>query len=462
MAGVVLQGVSKFITNVIIGRIGGPVVLGTVASGISTAQLLSLLWPTSTGSAASKFVARARGEQAFDEASAVAAHLGKRTLQTTLILAGAAIPAWMTLNRGDVAGGLCVAILVMGYSGYSFTRGLAFGSAQIARATKWDLVTSTLGITGVLVSLQFNARGLVLLLPLASASLIFTAACWPWKAHGQLRPKHRREMDIFVALATAGTLASAGFLQLSMIAARLADGREGAGQYAAALALATPLSIVAGSLSLVLYPSMSEAFGRGDNAGIRRQTDQATRFLAVVMVAGVGSVALCSRLVIFLIWGTRYEEAGTLLPILLLAILATTLGVPSVNSLTSQKQTGMLITTFASVLGLAVGVATWLATVPSFGVVGIAIGYLTCAVTIAGMAFVLAWRRGRQHWIGLVARIGAAVAALVALLAVQDMLNLNHWLDPVFAGAFSVSWYAVSRIDARESVALFTQRLRRN
>jgi putative peptidoglycan lipid II flippase len=221
------------------------------------------------------------------------------------------------------------------------------------------------------------------------------------------------------------------------------------------------MSIVAGSLSLVLYPSMSEAFGRGDHDGVRRQTDQATRFLAVVMVAVVGSLALCSRLVISLIWGARYVDAGTLLPILLVAVLATTLGVPSVNSLTSGTQDGMLITASASVLGLVGGVATWIVIAPHFGVLGVAIGYLAGTVTIAGIAFASAWRREQQRWRELVTRIGTAVTVLGAFLTIQRTFTLNQWLDPVFAAVFCLSWFAGSRADARQSMTLVTQRLRR-
>jgi O-antigen/teichoic acid export membrane protein len=468
MAGVILQGASRFLTNLIIGRIGGPVVLGRVASAISTAQLLSLLWPASTGSAASKFVARARGRRDFEETSAVTAHLGKRTLQATIILACAAIPTWMILDQTNVVGGLWVAILVMGYSGYSFTRGLHFGCAQIPRATLWDLVTSILGILGVLICLLLGVRGLPLLMPLAAASLLYTAACWPWSTRGPrkaarlLDPALRHEMDVFVALATAGTLASTGFLQLSMIAARLIGGAGGAGQYAAALALATPLSIVAGSLSLVLYPSMSEAFGRGDHEGFRWQTDQATRFLAVVMVAAVGALALCSRLVISLIWGLDFADAATLFPVLLLAVLATTLGVPSVNSLTSRGQDGMLIATSASVMGLVVGIATWVFAPQQAGVFGVAIGFLAGTVTIAGIALTSTWRREKQHWRGLIVRIAAAMAMLVGLLATQRTLELNPWLDPALALAFCLGWLALCWRDALQTATLVTQRLKRN
>ena len=98
----------------------------------STATLLTLLWPTTAGSAASKFVARAHGAGRHAEAEAVARHLRRRMVQTTALLAVVAVPVWMLVaGAPDVWGGLCVAALVIGYSGYNFARGLQFGAGQV-------------------------------------------------------------------------------------------------------------------------------------------------------------------------------------------------------------------------------------------------------------------------------------------------------------------------------------------
>ena len=78
--GVGWQGLVRFITNALVGRVGGPAVLGVVGSAISAAQLSTLAWPTSAGAAASKFVARARGAGDQAQAAAVAAHLARRTV----------------------------------------------------------------------------------------------------------------------------------------------------------------------------------------------------------------------------------------------------------------------------------------------------------------------------------------------------------------------------------------------
>ena len=51
---------------------------------------------------------------------------------------------------------------------------------------------------------------------------------------------------------------------------RLRMSTELAGEYAPALQLVTPLSIIAGALTLVLFPSMAEAQGAGDLDRLRR------------------------------------------------------------------------------------------------------------------------------------------------------------------------------------------------
>jgi hypothetical protein len=60
-----------------------------VATAISTALLLALLlallWPTATGSAASKYVARGRGAHDLAQTQAVAAQIARRTVATTLL-----------------------------------------------------------------------------------------------------------------------------------------------------------------------------------------------------------------------------------------------------------------------------------------------------------------------------------------------------------------------------------------
>lgn len=450
--GVAVQGATRFVMNVLVGRIGGPAVLGAVASATSTAQLLALLWPTTTGSAASKFVAQSRGRSDPAEASAVAAHLAKRTLQAGSVLGAAAIPVWAFIDHGSWASTSAVAALVLGYSGYNFTRGLQYGAGQVARATTWDVTTAVLGLIGVLAALLLGVRGVYVLLPLAGSYMLFTIAGWPWGVHGSPAPALRREMDAFVALGVVGTVASAGFLQLSMIVARATDGLERAGQYAAALALATPPSLLAMSISLVLFPSMAEAWGRQDLVGFKKQTDRATRALVTVMTAIFGSIALCGSLIVSLIWGKQYNHAAVLLPILLLAILANTMGVAATNSLTSRSHRGMVTSTVSSLCGMAFGTLLWALLAPRFGTVGVAIGYLGGTAMIAGIPITIVWRRDKHQWAGLALRTAGGLAVLVGLLMVERTLLISLWIQPAVALVFLVSWLVLMGPNARTAI----------
>jgi O-antigen/teichoic acid export membrane protein len=454
MVGLAAQGVLRLLTSLLVGRFGGPSLLGVVQTAISAATFLCLVWPTTTGSAASKFVARARGAGRVDEALSVAAHLRRRTTQATVVLGLAAVPIWTLAIGGDLAGGLCVGALVVGYGGYNFARGLQFGVGQVRRATVWDVIIMLAGLLTLLMALMSGVRGPVLVLPMAAAYLLYTLAGWPWRTGQKPDRRLRRELDGFVALGVAGTTASAGFLQLSMVVAKLVGSGEEAGQYAAALTLATPASLLAGSLSLVLFPAMAEAWGRGDVTSFRWQTDQATRLLVVVMVAMFGALALCSRLIVAVIWGGSYAEAGRLLPLMLFAVLPTTLAMASVNSLSTRSQKGMAATSAASLSGLAVGLVAWLLLATRYGEVGVAVGYLCGTVVIAGLPIALVWRRDGHQWGALAARLGVGVVWALVLMAAQDALGLGPWLDPAWAALFVAGWLALARRETKVVLSL--------
>lgn len=456
--GVLFQSVVRFMTNATVGRIGGPAVLGEVASAISTAQLLTLLWPSATGSAASKFIARSRGRADPHEASVVAAHLARRTLQSALLLAVAGFCIWVVVDQGNVPAAATVAFLVLSYSFYNFTRGVLFGAGQVARATGWDVATGVLGIVGVLAALLAGVRGIFVLVPLAGAYLVFAVAGWPWGATGRPDAVLRHELDWFVGLGVLGTLASSGFLQLSTIFVRIGEGAAEAGQYAAALTLATPPSMLAASLSMVLFPAMAESWGRGDRAGFKAQTDQATRVLVVVMVAVFGALALCSRLMVMLIWGERFSEAANLLPVLLVAVMISTLSVASVNSITTRSQRGMAISALSSLLGMCTGIGVWFVLLPRIGALGVAIGYLCGTVILGGIPIAVAWRRDRQEWVGLAVKTVGGVSLMVFMLWLERAVGLDYWLEPAFSLAFLVVWLVLVHRDARRVAGLLLNR----
>lgn len=446
-AGLIAQGLLRFATSFLVGHIAGKTVLGEVASAIAMSLTLALLWPTTTGSAASMFLARARGANKPDELRATAAHLRMRTMQTGLLLGAVAIPLWVLIDGGSWHGALSVAALTIAYSGYSFTRGVQFGAGQVLRATMWDLTSVVLGLGCLLVLLLLGVRGTALVIPLVLTYGLYTLAGWPYGAGDKAGPERRRELDGFVILGAIGSLASTGFLQLSQVAAKLAAGDADAGQYASAIALATPASLLAASLTLVLLPSLSEAFGRGDHDAFRAQTNHATRALAVTMVAIFCSIMVCSRLIVSVVWGSAFAGAEKLLPVLVMAVLATNLCVASVNALNTRSRRGMLINTVSSLVGMSVGVVVWLLLAPRLGTFGVAIGYLCGTVCISVVPVTWVWRKDGHRWGLVYAKVALGVALAAGMVVVQHVAALPLVFDPVFMVGFLAVWWLVNRAD---------------
>ncbi len=445
--GLLAQGGLRFATSLLIGHIAGKSVLGEVASAIAMSLTLALLWPTMTGSAASKFLARARGAGKHDEARSVAAHLRTRAVQSGLLLGAVGLPLWVLIDHGAWPDALSVAALTVAYSGYSFTRGVQFGAGQVPRATWWDVTSVLLGLVSLVVLLLVGVRTTALVLPLVLTYGLYTVASWPYGARGRPDRARRRELDGFVLLGAIGSLANTGFLQLSQVAARMASGDAAAGKYASAIALATPASLLAVSLTLVLLPSLAEAWGRGDVATFRAQTDRATRGLAVTMVAIFGSIMVCSRLIVGVIWGPEFAGAEKLLPVLVVAVLATNLGVASVNALNTRSHRHMMVSTGSSVLGMFVGVVIWLVVAPHLGLTGIALGYLCGTVVLAAIPIGVVWRKDGHRWTPVFGKVAIGVATAAALVVGEHLAGLSLLFDPVLAAGFLALWWLLNRAE---------------
>jgi putative peptidoglycan lipid II flippase len=347
-----------------------------------------------------------------------------------------------------VVDGLSVAALVAGYSGYSFVRGVLFGAGQVLRATVWDAASVVIGLTGVAVALAAGVRGTMLLLPLAASYGAYTVAGWPHGARGRPDAALRRELDVFIVLGVTALMASGGALQLSMVVARVVDTAAAAGHYASALTLATPASMLASSMNLILFPTMAEAWGRGDIAAFRAHTDHAMRVLVLVLVAVFGSLVLAGRVGVDLFFGAEFAQAQRLLPVLLVAVFLVSVTVVPMTAMTTRSQRGMAIYSIGCVAGLLTGVLAWILLAPRTGVSGVALGYLCAAAVIAVVPIVHVARDG-QRWSGLLLRAALGAGLVGLLLWLQWSLGPARWWDLAFVPPFVAGWVLLSIGDTR-------------
>ena len=446
-AGMLTQGGVRFLYSVLIGGVMSSAVLGTVNSALSLSMFAAMLWPTSTGVAASKYVALSRGAGDRDQVLAVAAHLGRRVMLSSALLGLASAVVAATALESTWGTSLLCGALVFTYSAYTFVRGLAFGAGQVRRATLWDVVSASLALGGLVLVLVLRQEGW-LLAPITFGYGVYALAGWP--RTGRSGPHHalRREMDEFVLFGVVGVLASAGLLQLSMVVAKLATGAHDAGQYAAALSLATPSSMLANAMTLVLFPVLSAAHGRGDSHVVHRQTDLATRGLVAGMVAVFGVLILLSDVVVALIYPHGFGQAAHVLPVLLAAVLTTTLAVASTTSLLVTRVDGQKIVAALNVVGFVVGCAAWALLLPSApSIERVATGYLVAAVVIGVAPVVIVWRTEGQPWRWLSVRAVAGGLLIAAGAWLEHVVDAGTVVRLLVAVVFLLLWLAVCHRD---------------
>lgn len=448
--GVAWQGLVRFLTNLFVGNLAGPLVLGAVASALSAAQILALLGPAGAGSAAAKFVSLARGRNSLVEVRGVVRSLQLLVLAIGAVLAGVGAAYWTLAENGRWYESACVAALVLGLSGWNFVRGVLLGAGLVKRAALVDLATGLVGLVGTLSMLAAGVRGVAITSPIAMGYLLYSIVSWPRLGPGTIPRSHQGELLGFIGLATVGTLSSAGFLQFSVLAARHFDGRAGAGQYAAALTLSTPLAVMTAGLSAVLFPSLARAWGAGDVDRFRCVTDSSTRVLIAVLFAALGAAILLRQYIVVFLWGDEFNQAAGLLPYLLLAVVLSGVSAPSVSAITTQSQKGMVISASSSLAGACIGGGVWLALGGDHGTTAVALGVLVGTIFISLVPIAIVWRRDQHKWGGLGLRILGG-SALVGGLNV----SLAH---RGFAGAcasavsFLAIWLLMNRRELRDAM----------
>ncbi|MBB5642421.1 lipid II flippase MurJ [Cryobacterium roopkundense] len=254
----------------------------------------------------------------------------------------------------------------------------------------------------------------------------------------------RRAIDRFMMLGVVGTVSSAGFLQTSILVATAVNGLSYAGEYAAALTLTTPISLIAGATSLALFPAMARDHGRDDLASLKKRTQLATQTLVTLMIAAFGVIGILAGPITLLVWGKGFQEnTDEILMFLLLAVVVGTIAVPSVNLLTTQSNRGMATSAISSLIGFAIGIAVWIALVPTLPEHAVPIGYLVGASTIAGIPYVIIWRRYQLPWLGQTLVIVSVLTGIVSLIVLFDVVLAPFWVQASVALLFLVLWSAL-------------------
>lgn len=393
-AGVLVQGLSRFAVTALIGNVMGPAALAHVSAWLSLALILSLLWPTGAGNAASSFLsgALARGENP----STALAVIQRSFWWSCLVMVGIGVPVAVLALGANWVDAISVAALIVTYSAYIFLRGVQVGLGRILDTSLWDVISAAVTTVLLLVVLGFEASSL-LLWPITLGYAVFCARmlATAHRGHQHLETvplAERSEIWHVIRWNSVGVLASNGLIQFSMLfvfaaVPKTAAGLIAAGLYAAAMSLATPASMLSQAITQVLLARFA-AWQQADPLEARRNFFRVLAALSGLLAVIFAIVAVASGLILDIIYGQEYAGAVPIMQILLAAVFAFSITIVIGAYLITTGQTSHA--TKAALLGLVVGLATMVLgalagwSVPIAGASGVLAGYvLSLGATLA-------------------------------------------------------------------------------
>ena len=428
-AGVLVQGLSRFAFTAVIGRVMGPADLAHVSAWLSLALILSLLWPTGAGNAASQFLssAVARGHDPRRALRALEGSFWK----SCVVMVALAVPIsviWLGADAGDA---LAVAALVVTYSGYIFTRGVQIGLGRLVDTSVWDLVSAL--VTWALVVPVFVLDASTLLLwPITLGYAVFgiRVLLTAHRGHGAAvmsgaglgtseqsnagsastvptdtvptDPVPTRVMWHTIRWNSLGLMASNGLIQFSMLFVFAVAPPVVAGLYAAAMALATPASMLSQAISQVLLARFSQ-WAETEPATAHTRFVRVFVGMSVLLTVIFAAVAVASRLLLSLVFGEEYTGAALHLQILLVAVLAFSITLVVNAYLQTVGRTALA--TLASLSGLVLGLVVMVVLVligwsgPLGAASGVLAGYLLTMVLAIGFALTRTPVRAVPRWL---------------------------------------------------------------
>jgi len=395
--GLLAQGLSRFAYTAVVGRVLGAESLAAVNLGFAVAILLSLLWPTAAGNASAAFGRLDRPH---------VLRTLRRTLGIALVPLGIGAAVVMVVLGGGAAEVVQAVGLTISWSAYIFARGMLIGTGHLRPAALWDLVSgvTALALLGVFLVAGWREWALVpavlgyLLFAVASAVIVRPA---PLSASPVEAPPV--PLMPFIAWSSLALLATNGLMQVSMVIASALDSPAAAGQFAAALALATPASMVAQAVTQAMLPR----FGRWAALPAEdrlRAVRRATTALAAVMLVGSGAVAAVLPFVLPLVYGGGFTAAVPLAQALMVAVWGFSVSVFLAAYLATEGRARTA--TVCSALGSVVGLITM----------------IVLGSTAAGGS------------VGAVVGAGAGMTLTVLLLAVTALRSAAPGRDSVAAG----------------------------
>jgi O-antigen/teichoic acid export membrane protein len=420
-------GGTRLVHGSLVSHATDPETYGMVGTLIGIAMAAGLSVPNGLAGAAAKFVPYQRARGNADGARAVhrgLRHVSRAWAVLTGLAAGLGTAAVFPLTTLTA---ISAGALVAAFSLYSVEKGALYGFDRVASYVRLELIGSGIAVGSTIAIVAMGWTGYLVPLVLGYSLLAFGAAVvlrGPKPPREAIRREERREIAVYVALASIGGLTSFGFLQALPLLAEQFTSRAQVGLFVAGVTLVTPFYFLPRALGIALFPALAHAHGAGDVARVRQHTDLSTRGLLMLIAPTFAVAILLSRELLVLFGGAEYAGGVSVLQVLLAATCVAVSQVPAVNALSSGAARDVWIPVTSAVVGCATGLVVVVPLGYWLGGVGVATAYLVAVVAMQ-RPMVTVWRRYDMSWAGLLFRTFGIVVGALAIGRLADAVALE-------------------------------------
>lgn len=373
----ILVGLRRFVFNILVGRNFGPTELGFVNIAFSTVIIIGT-FVSFYKVASAKYISEYLGKNDVNSANAVF----RVSFFSTLVLSIISITImfimkdWYVNKIGiEASYFLFVLVLIPLSAFYLHFNSIYYGINKVKQYFVMEIFTSTIFFIFLGISIIYLKSAF--LLPFILAYLFFFILSLYhfrtyFKSERANENKITLEMSKFSSFVLIGNLVGVVGTEFSVLLTSYYVSAEWIGYYVAAYALLKPLQLVPSILRPVLYPTQSYQYGKGDYDLIKKTLNISTQWLTVLSSFICGIYILLSDSILETIFGVQYTFASSTMQILSIGMFFGIITVPVNSTLIGTKYVRtQAIISITILLAMAF---SWVLLIPSYGIIGTAIG----------------------------------------------------------------------------------------
>jgi O-antigen/teichoic acid export membrane protein len=304
-------------------------------------------------------------------------------------------------------------------------------SFTVLQAFLWlGLVVSLAATHASVVGFAIAYTALIGLIAVLQIGVTHRLAHIAWRAGSRLwRPLLR----VAIPLGIAGILITI-YYQVDSVLLLQISGPHEAGVYGAAYGFLAPLAFLPAAVMSSFFPVLSAVY-QDDPGRVRRLVQIAADSMGVISLPILAGTIALSDQIVHLLYGSAYESAGGLLPILMIAFVSICFG--SLAGFLAPILNLQWRLAIYSGIGAAANIVLNLALIPSYGAYGSA--WATVATEILTMTLMLGTGLRALHLRIVPWRL---LRTLALASAMTGVMFLATPLGLIAAGAIGVMFYA--------------------